>query len=88
MKIYYYEGMKPWNSSKKTISGKTGSEIFLFCVLFLLFDFNNFGMSFDFWDEKSLGFLHLSHGKSVKITMKSKPVDLIIIKNCTWGRGR
>lgn len=28
MKIYYYEGMKPWSSNKKTNSGKTGNGAF------------------------------------------------------------
>lgn len=33
MKIYYYEGMKPWSSNKNTISGMTGYETFLLCFI-------------------------------------------------------
>ena len=45
MKIYYYEGMKPWSSKKDTISGKMGNETLWFCDLFAQFDYNiNFGI--------------------------------------------
>jgi hypothetical protein len=41
MKIYYYEGMKPWSSSKKTISGMPGIEsrllFYFYCSISIIY---------------------------------------------------
>lgn len=40
MKIYYYEGMKPWNPMKRTISGKIWIQDFFILYFVVLLQFH------------------------------------------------